>query len=52
MFCVLVDVGINIGLIVISEIRISCVVVEDVGVQVFQVVYVGFGLGGEECYIV
>ena len=39
---------INIGLIATSEIRTSCVVAEEAGVQALQVVHAGFGLGGEE----
>ena len=48
MFRALADAGINIGLIATSEIRTSCVVAEDAGVQALQVVHAGFGLGGEE----
>ena len=48
MFRALADAGINIGLIATSEIRTSCVVAEDDGVQALQVVHAGFGLGGEE----
>ncbi|QNJ01728.1 aspartate kinase [Synechococcus sp. PROS-U-1] len=48
MFRALADAGINIGLIATSEIRTSCVVAEDAGVQALQVVHAGFGLGGKE----
>ena len=48
MFRALADAGINIGLIATSEIRTSCVVAENAGVQALQVVHAGFGLGGEE----
>ena len=50
MFRALADAGINIGLIATSEIRTSCVVAEDAGVQALQVVHAGFGLGGEELH--
>ncbi|MCB4421494.1 aspartate kinase [Synechococcus sp. HB1133] len=48
MFRALADAGINIGLIATSEIRTSCVVAEEAGVEALQVVHAGFGLGGEE----
>ena len=48
MFRALADAGINIGLIATSEIRTSCVVAEEAGVEALQVVHAGFGLGGDE----
>ncbi|MCB4399497.1 aspartate kinase [Synechococcus sp. MU1625] len=48
MFRALADAGINIGLIATSEIRTSCVVAEEAGVEALQVVHTGFGLGGDE----
>jgi aspartate kinase len=48
MFRALADAGINIGLIATSEIRTSCVVAEEAGVQALQAVHAGFGLGGEQ----
>ena len=50
MFRALADAGINIGLIATSEIRTSCVVAEDAGIQALQVVHAGFGLGGKELH--
>ena len=46
MFRALADAGINIELIATSEIRTSCVVPENLGVQALQVVHGAFGLGG------
>jgi aspartate kinase len=46
MFRALADAGINIELIATSEIRTSCVVPENLGVQALQVVHGTFGLGG------
>jgi aspartate kinase len=48
MFRALADAQINIGLIATSEIRTSCVVAEENGVQALQVVHACFGLGGDE----
>jgi aspartate kinase len=48
MFRALADAGINIGLIATSEIRTSCVVAEEAGVEALKVVHAGFGLGGDE----
>ena len=48
MFRALADAGINIGLIATSEIRTSCVVREQNGVEALQAVHAGFGLGGQE----
>lgn len=48
MFRSLADAGINIGLIATSEIRTSCVVAEQDGIQALQVVHAGFELGGDE----
>jgi aspartate kinase len=46
MFRALADAGINIELIVTSEIRTSCVVAESEGVRALQAVHAAFGLGG------
>lgn len=46
MFRCLADQGINIELIATSEIRTSCVVAEEQGVQALQAVHAAFGLGG------
>ncbi len=48
MFRALADAQINIGLIATSEIRTSCVVAEENGIQALQVVHACFGLGGDE----
>jgi len=48
MFRSLADAGINIGLIATSEIRTSCVVAEQDGIQALRVVHAGFELGGDE----
>ena len=48
MFRALADAQINIGLIATSEIRTSCVVAEENGVQALQAVHACFGLGGDE----
>ena len=50
LFNCLCQQGINLRLIATSEIRTSCVVAEDAGVQALQVVHAGFGLGGQECH--
>ena len=47
MFRCLANQGINIELIATSEIRTSCVVAEEQGVQALQAVHAAFGLGGE-----
>ena len=47
MFRALADAQINIGLIATSEIRTSCVVAEENGIQALQVVHACFGLGGD-----
>ncbi|MDA7434021.1 aspartate kinase [Synechococcus sp. AH-601-L23] len=48
MFRALADAQINIGLIATSEIRTSCVVAEENGIQALQVVHACFGLGGDK----
>lgn len=48
MFRALADAQINIGLIATSEIRTSCVVAEEDGIQALQVVHACFGLGGDK----
>jgi aspartate kinase len=48
MFRALAAAQINIGLIATSEIRTSCVVAEENGVQALQAVHACFGLGGDE----
>lgn len=46
MFRSLADAGINIELIATSEIRTSCVVAEQDGVEALRAVHTSFGLGG------
>ncbi|MEI8250478.1 MAG: aspartate kinase [Synechococcus sp. ELA057] len=46
IFRCLASEGINIELIVTSEIRTSCVVAEEQGVRALQIVHAAFGLGG------
>ncbi len=46
MFRALAAAAINIEMIATSEIRTSCVVAEDDGLQALQVVHAAFGLGG------
>ncbi|MEL6813274.1 MAG: aspartate kinase [Cyanobacteria bacterium J06598_3] len=48
MFEALAAAGINLQMIATSEIKISCVVEEDKGVEALQVVHAAFGLAGTE----
>jgi aspartate kinase len=48
MFQALADAGINLHIIATSEIRVSCVVDRDRGVNALQVVHQAFDLGGEQ----
>ena len=47
MFRALAQAGINIEMIATSEVRISCVVAEDDGINALQAVHQAFGLNGE-----
>jgi aspartate kinase len=47
MFQALADAGINLHIIATSEIRVSCVVDRDQGVNALQVVHQAFDLGGD-----
>jgi aspartate kinase len=52
MFTALHDAGINIQMIATSEIKVSCVVAEAVGVQALQVIHAAFELAGSQTVVV
>jgi aspartate kinase len=52
MFTALHDAGINIQMIATSEIKVSCVVAENAGVQALQVIHAAFGLAGSQTVVV
>jgi aspartate kinase len=52
MFASLHQQGINIQMIATSEIKVSCVVAEDQGVQALQTVHAAFGLSGTQTFVV
>ena len=52
MFRALAEAKINIQMIATSEIKVSCLVAEDQGVQALQVIHAAFGLSGNERIVV
>ena len=48
MFQALADSNINIQMIATSEIKISCVVAEDSGIEALKAVHTAFGLAGSQ----
>jgi aspartate kinase len=52
MFTALHNAGINIQMIATSEIKVSCVVAETVGVQALQVIHAAFELAGTQAVVV